>query len=237
MDANKLPESHSTTTATVALQPASRVLDHGQSDEDLMRADVYGLLAELFASPPSDGFFNRMAASPKPSADDPKTPLTEAWSSVLARAESRAPAVIREEFKSLFVAVGKPDVAANASFYLHGSLNGQALVDIRSSLDGFGLERDPASPETEDHISAVCEVMRFLVAGELEGSGPPQDLLAAQRDFFHQHLASWAFDFLDAVEAHHTAHFYAAVAVFARAFFEIERQAFDIYAADHADPA
>ncbi len=221
----------------VEFQPARRALDHGQSDEDLMRADVYGLLAELFASPPSDGFFNRMAASPKPSADEPATPLTDAWGMVLSRAEAQAPAVIREEYKALFVAVGKPDVVANASFYLHGALNGAALVDIRETLAGLGLERDPASAETEDHIAAVCEVMRFLVAGELDESGPPRNLLVAQADFFHRHLASWVFDFLDAVEGHRAASFYGAVAGFARAFFEVERQAFDIYAADHADPA
>jgi TorA maturation chaperone TorD len=215
----------------VTLQPSLTATDLGQSDEDLARADLYGLLAELFGAPPSDHFFNRLAASPKPNDDEPDTPLTAAWRQLVLSAAEQSPAVIREEFNALFVAVGKPEVVANASFYLAGSLNQQPLVDIRHALADLGIERDPSASETEDHIAALCEVMRFLVAGELDGDGPPMDLLSTQRAFFSQHIAPWAFDFFDAVGAHRQAQVYRSVADFARAFLEVEQQAFDIYAA------
>ena len=217
--------------AGVAMQPVMAGADHGQSDEDLARADLYGLLAELFGAPPTDHFFNRLAASPKSEDDEPDTPLTQAWHQMVRRAAEMQPAVVREEFNALFVAVGKPEVVVNASFYLAGSLNQQPLVDIRHALADLGIERDPSTSETEDHFAALCEVMRFLVAGELDGDGPPIDLLAAQRGFFGQHLAPWVGDFLDAVERHRASDFYKSVAGFARAYFEVEQQAFDIYAA------
>lgn len=216
---------------SVSFKPSGVALDYGQSDEDLARADLYGILSELFGAPPSDQFFNRLAASPKVSPDDPQTALTMAWQSLVEKAAVTSPADIREEFESLFIAVGKPDIVSNASFYLAGALNQQPLVDLRLALDQLGIERDPESSETEDHFAAVCEVMRYLVAGELGEHAPPQNLLNLQRDFFSEHLASWVFDYLDAVEVHRASNFYMAASTFARIFFEIERQAFDIYQA------
>jgi TorA maturation chaperone TorD len=218
--------------SSVRIQPASVALDHGQSDEDLARADLYGLLAELFGAPPPDALFNRIAASPKANADDPDTPLTRAWRDLVGASASLAPVAIRAEYSALFEAVGKPEVVPNGSFYLAGALNQRPLVELREALAQFGIERDPQATETEDHIAAVCEVMRFLVAGELtDEGGAPIDLLAAQRQFFQGHLGNWVFDFLQALEQHRHAAFYAAVAQFARAFFEVEQQAFDIYSA------
>jgi TorA maturation chaperone TorD len=224
-------DESSKATVPLTLQSPASALDHGQSDEDLARADLYGLLSELFGAAPSDAFFNRLAASPSSTDDEPDTPLTGAWRALVVKAAERAPHEIRKEFDALFVAVGKPEVVANASFYLAGALHQQPLVDIRAELTSLGIERDPASTETEDHFAALCEVMRFLVAGELDDEGPPRNLLLVQRSFFQGHLSSWAFDFFDAVERHPTADFYRATADFARAFFDVERQAFDIYVA------
>jgi TorA maturation chaperone TorD len=220
------------TETGVRIRPSTVALDHGQSDEDLARADLYGLMAELFGAPPADSLFNRIAASPKAGPEDPDTSLTRAWQALVAVASSLAPVAIRSEYSGLFEAVGKPEVVPNGSFYQAGALNQRPLVELREALAELGIERDPAATETEDHIAAVCEVMRFLVAGELSHpEGPPIDVLAAQRAFFQRHLAGWVFDFLQAVEGHRQAVFYAAVARFARSFFEVEQQAFDIYSA------
>ena len=218
----------------ISVQAPSTALDHGQSDEDLARADLYGLLSELFGSPPSDHFFNRLAASPLVAADEPQAPLVEAWQSLVLKASRLQPRVIRAEFDALFVAVGKPEVMANASYYLSGALNQQPLVDIREALDRLGIERDPEATETEDHFAAVCEVMRFLVAGEVDERAQPGNLLLLQRDFFSNHLAPWVFDFLEMTQTHRSADFYQDASIFARCFLEVERQAFDIYASNQA---
>ncbi|WP_197711962.1 TorD/DmsD family molecular chaperone [Polynucleobacter necessarius] len=62
-----------------------------------------------------------------------------------------------------FISVGKPNVVLNASFYLAGHLNERPLVNIRRALEGLGLESADEVTETEDHLSALCEVMRYLI--------------------------------------------------------------------------
>jgi TorA maturation chaperone TorD len=47
-----------------------------------------------------------------------------------------------------------------------GHLNERPLVNIRKALEEFGLESAQEVTETEDHISALCEVMRYLIAGD-----------------------------------------------------------------------
>ena len=217
----------------INLVAPSAALDHGQSEEDLARADTYGLIAELFAAPPSDVFFSRMAASPKPDpADD--APLTVAWRGLLTVAIEQAPVASRAEYDALFYSVGKPEIMLNGSFYLAGAQNRAPLVELRSDLALLGIERDPSSSETEDHLSGLCEVMRYLVAGDSEPDASGRSLLEQQQVFFQKHLGGWVFDCLDQLERHPKSVFYAAVAQFARCFFEIERQAFDIFGATQA---
>ena len=79
-------------------------------------------------------------------------------------------------------------------------------------------------PETEDHVAYLCEVMRYLIAGD--------DMavcnLTAQRDFFAEHIQSWLPAMCNALEQHPAASFYAAVARLTRAFAAVEAQGFDM---------
>jgi TorA maturation chaperone TorD len=79
-------------------------------------------------------------------------------------------------------------------------------------------------PETEDHVAYVCEVMRYLIAGD--------DMsvcnLTEQQGFFAAHVLPWVPAMCDALEAHPAALFYAAVARLTRAFVAVESQGFDM---------
>jgi TorA maturation chaperone TorD len=81
-------------------------------------------------------------------------------------------------------------------------------------------------PETEDHIAYVCEVMRYLIAGDDAGVAN----LTSQSAFFSEHLQPWLGLMCDAISAHPKAHFYARVAEFTRAFANVEAQGFDMLA-------
>ncbi len=81
------------------------------------------------------------------------------------RAKPR-PEAVADEYSTLFGGVGKPEVYLFASHYLSGFLNDKALARLRSDLAALGLARDEAMPETEDHIAYLCEVMRYLIAGD-----------------------------------------------------------------------
>ncbi len=79
-------------------------------------------------------------------------------------------------------------------------------------------------PETEDHIAYLCEVMRYLIAGDDVAVAN----LTRQRAFFAAHVQPWAAQLCDAIAAHPKARFYAALAAFTRAFMSVEVQGFDM---------
>ena len=88
-------------------------------------------------------------------------------------------AAIAAEYDRLFGGVGKPEVFVYASHYLAGFLNEKPLARLRTSLDRLGLARGDTMPETEDHVAYLCEVMRYLIAGDDMAVCNP----TAQRDF------------------------------------------------------
>ncbi|MBL8511988.1 MAG: molecular chaperone TorD family protein, partial [Betaproteobacteria bacterium] len=99
------------------------------------------------------------------------------------------------------------------------------LADLRADLARLGFQRDPAATEPEDHLAALCDVMRALILGSL--ATPPASI-EQQRAFFQRHLQPWAAACAEAVMAHQQANFYQRVAVFAKAFFALESRAFDM---------
>ena len=69
--------------------------------------------------------------------------------------------------------------------------------------------------------------MRYLIAAP-DAKG---NTLVQQQQFFSAYFQSWVEAFFDALQDQPRAKVYVAVAGFARAFFAIERQAFDIFSA------
>ncbi|MDD4945014.1 MAG: molecular chaperone TorD family protein, partial [Rhodoferax sp.] len=80
--------------------------------------------------------------------------------------------------------------------------------------------------ETEDHIAYLCEVMRYLIAGDDVAVAN----LTRQQSFFATHMQPWIGKLCDAVVQHPKANFYAAVAELTRAFMSVEAQGFDMLA-------
>jgi len=91
-------------------------------------------------------------------------------------------------------------------------------------LARLGLQKADTVIESEDHIAALCEVMRYLIASD----DVLQANLVMQKNFFAAHLQPWVRELCTAVENHPRARFYAAVAHLAQTFFDIEMQAFDM---------
>ena len=143
---------------------------------------------------------------------------------VVAASRRLALDAVADEYAALFEGIGKPEVFLYGSFYAAGHLNEKPLVELRDALAALGLERPAHVEETEDHIASLCEVMRYLIAGEdLAVSN-----LAKQQVFFNDHIRHWVDSMLEAVAAHPRADFYRAVALFARDFFAVEGQGFDL---------
>jgi TorA maturation chaperone TorD len=194
--------------------------------EDLARADLYGLIARLFHQAPDQELLDQIAASipegQETQAED--APLAKVWHSVVEVAKSNPAKAWQDEFDQNFISVGRPNIILNGSFYMAGHLNEKPLVDIRRALETFGLESAEEITETEDHISALCEVMRYLIAGDdVEISN-----LMNQRMFFNDHIRTWYDELCDAIEAIPEMHLYHPVAALTREFLAIEGQSFDM---------
>jgi TorA maturation chaperone TorD len=205
-------------------QPTTATLDTTSSlDEETARAEVYGLLASLFYAPPSADLMAqlRVAVTESPAAGGF---LEEPWRSVVAAARDLTDADIATEFDLLFGGVGKPDVYLYGSHYLSGFLNEKPLAQLRAALLELGLERDETMPETEDHFAYLCEVMRYLIAGDDVAVAN----LTRQSAFFSEHMQPWATAMCYAITQHKEARFYAALAEFTRAFLSVEAQGFDM---------
>jgi len=192
-------------------------------DEETARAEIYGLLAQLYYTPPSAELLAslRVAATEAPASG---AFLEEPWRELVGAARAQDDAAIRREYEALFGGVGKPEVYLFGSHYLAGFLNEKPLARLRTELAALGLARDEAMPETEDHIAYLCEVMRYLIAGD----DVAVSNLARQEAFFAAHLQPWTSALCDAISAHPKARFYAALAQFTRAFFSVEAQGFDM---------
>lgn len=192
--------------------------------EDLARADLYGLIARFFHLPPNQELLDQITATGDQHDATDEAPLAKAWMDVVEVAKNNSAKAWRDEFDLNFISVGKPNVVLNASFYLAGHLNEKPLVYLRKALEEFGLEAAEEVTETEDHISALCEVMRYLIAGDdVEISN-----LTNQRVFFNAHIRPWYDELCNAIEGIPEMHLYRPVAALTREFLAIEGQSFDM---------
>lgn len=192
-------------------------------DEEIARAEVYGLLAQLYQAPPAPELLAnlRVAATEAPV---PGAFLEEPFRQLVGAARACGDDAVADEFEALFGGVGKPEVWAYGSHYLSGFLNDKPLVRLRSDLAALGLGRDESRAETEDHIAYLCEVMRYLIAGDDVAVAN----LTQQQRFFAAHLQPWVERLCEAIGAQPRAEFYRAVALFTQAFMNVEAQGFDL---------
>ena len=203
-------------TSPVQLAPAG-------GTEELARAELYGLLAQLWIAPPDDALL-RQFKSAVTQAPEPGSLLEAPWQALVAAMRNTSTQAAAQEYDALFGGVGKPEIFVYGSYYLSGFLNERPLAQLRDDLQRLGLTRDEARGETEDHIAYLFEVMRYLIAGE----DAAVCNLEQQRRFFRAHLQPWIEQMCDVVEAHPQASTWRAVAGLTRCFVQIETQAFDL---------
>lgn len=205
-------ENHSAHTAPVA-----------GVEEHAARAALYGVLSHLFFSAPSPNFLQQIAGSRDAVSDD-ASPLAVAWRDLCNAAGSADATAVRGEFDTVFVSPGKPPVSLYASSYMAGRLRGQLLAELRGDLAQIGYARAEESSEYEDHLSALCDVMRGLIVEDVD----PAAALAAQQVFFRNYLAPWQGKVCTTINDCEQVAFYRPVAAFAHAFFINESEYFEL---------
>jgi len=195
--------------------------------EDKARADFYALLSRLYAAAPDAALLRAIAGADGLSIavdHGPAFDLATSWGVLGAASAAMDQAAAEEEYQDLFIGVGKSEVSLHASAYLP-STGRSELATVRETLADLGLGRKSGVNVYEDHLSAVCEAMRVLIAG---AAGVEPFALTDQRRFFETHLGSWVFACCTAIKACPIANYYRRVAEFTEFFMAIERDSFAI---------
>jgi TorA maturation chaperone TorD len=203
------------------------------ADEDLARAHCYALISRLFYAPADEGLL-RQLADPGASVVQPEelqaqinqvAPAPNAYMSAFAslqnacrRSEAQS---VRQEYDDLFAGAGRALISPYTSGYAVPHAPDRHLLALRERLINFGLARRDSVFELEDHVSAVCDVMRWLIE-----RGRSID---EQRAFFDEFVHAGVSAFCAAIETRAPASFHQAVAALALAFIAIEQHAFELH--------
>src|SRR5262245_42711007 len=186
--------------------------------EDRARAEFYALLGRLYADPPDADLLRAIASAERAPSD---SPLGIAWNRLIDASTGLDPRSAAQEYTDLFVGVGRSEVNLHAAHWDKGFMLDQSLADLRTDLARLGLGRRSGATMLEDHLSALCETMRLLVAARGGRSSP----LAVQRAFFDRNIAAWVFRCCNAIAASRFANYYAHVAELTSRFMTLERDA------------
>jgi TorA maturation chaperone TorD len=183
--------------------------------EEQARANLYGLLARLFYAPPDAALLQAIVGEAL------EGDLAQPWEELKRAAASADPEAVREEYESAFIGTGKAPVTLYTTAYVIKYSTEAPLAELRGELAQLGLARRTDAHEPEDHIAALCDVMRHLVAQQKTD-------LDEQRRFFNRWLHPAIDPLCSAIEQSDKTTFYKPVARFAKGFCTLEHMAFEM---------
>lgn len=187
--------------------------------EEVARANFYGLLARLFCAPPDAALLQTLAAADDLEAEDGGVAL--AWRDLAQAAAAADPEAVQEEYDGAFIGTGKSPITLYTTAYSVRYTNEVPLVGLRRDLAALRLARRSEATEPEDHVAALCEVMRHLIAEQ-------KAELEQQKRFFEQWIWPTVQPLCGAIDKSDQISFYRTVARFAMAFFKLEHSAFEM---------
>jgi len=187
--------------------------------EEQARANFYGLLARLFYSPPDASLLRALAMADELDAEDET--LSARWRELMAAAAATEAEAVRTEYDETFIGTGKAPITLYACAYSLRYTNDTPLAALRADVAALGLGRREQAGEPEDHIAALCDTMRHLIAEQQRPLGEQQRFFARWMKPNYEALCS-------AIEASERTSFYRHVARVANAFFSVEQAAFEM---------
>ena len=192
--------------------------------EDQARAQWYALISRLFYAPADAELLQGLGAPrDEATARDTANAFLDAWKALQEACRKVSPDELRGEFDALFIGAGKAQVTPYTSTYAAPHAPDRHLVELRTRLSEWGLARRDQVFEVEDHVSAVCDAMRWLIE---EGRS-----LEEQRAFFGEFVDPGVAHFCSAIERSPDAAFYRVLGALTGQFLRIENDAFDLHTA------
>ncbi|MBL6952160.1 MAG: molecular chaperone TorD family protein [Alphaproteobacteria bacterium] len=176
------------------------------------RANIYGLLADVFRGAPSEVFLSKLR---EPDFLGALRDMDLSLDGVFERT-SQAQLVedLALEFTRLFIGPG-PHIAPNEALHVEarsGESNaywGEQTVAVKKFIEAAGLTIDDSFGGMPDHLSAEFEFMQRLLLKEAEAWASEKDELATnilkiEKRFYDEHLSQWVGNFcvkvIDATE-------------------------------------
>jgi TorA maturation chaperone TorD len=187
------------------------------SSDDQFRANSYGLLAALFASPPAAELVDLLRQIEDPTPNHSESTMGAAWKMLKLASEGATVESLDDEFHDLFIGVGRGELVPYGSWYMTGFMMDKPLADLRADLARLGIERQEGVCEPEDHVSALCEAMAVLVTS---GNELP---FSTQQRFFNEHVGPWMGAFFRDLQTAKSAYFYRTVGRLGELFIDLER--------------
>jgi len=190
--------------------------------EDQARADVYALLAGLYSRPPGGALLRSLGAAPRlPQVEGSGWP--DAFNRLADASSVMDAAAAEQEYTDMFIGVGRSEVELHASYWM--GPGEPPMAQLRRELAELGLGRRTDATLMEDHLGALLETMRLLVAG---GTGVQPAPVGVQAAFFQRWLDPWPDRCCSAIDRCSIANYYRRVAECTKAFLAIERDSFAI---------
>src|SRR4051812_33022971 len=147
------------------------------SPEDQARANFYALLSRLFYAPADAGLLSALGSAQELDAQDKA--LAKCWRELCESVAGADVETLRDEYETTFIGTGKAPITLHMSAYSIRYSNETPLARLRGQLAELGLARRSNAGEPEDHIAALCDVMRHLIAEQ-------QHDLSTQKQFFER---------------------------------------------------
>lgn len=179
-----------------------------------VRTDGYVLLAALLGRPPSEELLKILQMLHWSPAIPEK--LDQALRALCQAGHTHPLAALEEEYGKLFIGLGCGEVVPYASWYKEKRIQSRPLVSLRSDLIRLGIVRQMKNHDSEDHAAALCEIMTLISQKAMDVP------IAAQADFFREHISSWMPNFFKDLQSAKGAEFYRKVGLFGSCFVESE---------------
>ncbi len=203
------------TVSSTAVDPRMDSSSSLVIEEDRYRAGAYGLLSLLLRTAPTPAVLQDIITM-TPVVDTPATALSEAIVNLAIAARAVDPALIENEYHTLFIGVGRGVLVPYGSWYLTGYLMERPLGLLRTDLAKLGFTRSNGVAEPEDHIAALCDVMQMLIQDGANST--------TQSRFFGTHLSPWVGRFFSDLVHAEEAQFYRTAGCFGTAFMQLEQE-------------
>ena len=194
------------------------------------RANVYGLLGDVFREAPSEAFLTKLRA---PDFSGALRSLGLSFGEVFEGPPQKQ--LIEDlaiEFTRLFIGPGLT-ISPHESMHLpprFGEMNalwGPSTVAVKKFMQAAGVKIADGFTGMPDHLSAEFEFMRLLLLKEAEAwSGGDSELggniLKIEMRFYDEHLSQWVCRFCDRVINAASNSYYRQFAEVTKAFIDFE---------------